>query len=299
MNLSFGYLNIDKPRGLTSRDVVDRVEQKLDINGVGHGGTLDPLATGVLPVFLGQATKLIPYLHQRTKVYQVTGRLDCSSETLDSTGEVAKISPSSSPAREDVNSVLEQFVGTINQVPPKYSAVKQGGEPVYEKARRGEDVDLDSRDVDCQEIRCLQYDFPEIELEITCGKGFYVRSLIRDLARELGIGGGIVTELTRLKYGSLDIDRGVKPGQISRGGPGFAPPATVVDHMPRITLSGRRLEWVCNGTWIKRDTAEYGDDSEILALDSNSRIVAILRPAREDDKAMWHPHRVFNRENVS
>jgi tRNA pseudouridine55 synthase len=182
-------LNIDKPRGITSRAVVDQVARLVGIRRIGHAGTLDPLATGVLVVALGRATRLIEFIQQCRKTYEAEIRLGQSSDTDDCEGAVHERPDVTPPCREQVNLALQRFVGIIEQRPPTYSAIKVAGKRAYHLARRGQDVDLSPRVVSVHSIELTDYAFPLVRLRISCGQGVYIRSLARDLGEALRIGG--------------------------------------------------------------------------------------------------------------
>lgn len=200
-----GFLLIDKPVGPTSFDVVRDVRRLADIRKVGHAGTLDPKATGLLAVALGRCTRLLQYVDLDHKKYRFTVRLGQGTETHDTEGEVVDEAPFEHVQREDVEAALPQFVGTIEQVPPAYSAVKVDGERAYERARSGEDVELDARRVEIRELELLSCELPHLELQMECGSGTYVRSLARDLSRELDTVGH-TTAIRRLEVGSFGLD---------------------------------------------------------------------------------------------
>ena len=198
-----GLLVVDKPRGMTSHDVVDRVRALAAQREAGHAGTLDPLATGVLVVALGKALKLLEFMEGHDKGYDVTVRLGQRTETDDAEGRVIAERPATS-TREQVESAAARFLGEIDQVPPSYSAVKQGGERLYAKARRGEAVEAKPRRVRVDAFVLVGFEPPVARFTVRCGKGTYVRSLARDLGEALGCGGH-VTELRRTASGPFQL----------------------------------------------------------------------------------------------
>lgn len=179
-----GILNILKPTGMTSHDVVGVIRKTFGIRKVGHTGTLDPNAAGVLPICIGKATKLSQYLTEKDKTYRCEMIFGKMTDTLDSYGEITQEdSISEELKREEFEENVKRFVGMIDQVPPAYSAVKVGGIKLYEKARKGKEIDtIPSRLVTIYEIRTFQYDYPRVMMDIRCSKGTYIRSLVRDLA---------------------------------------------------------------------------------------------------------------------
>jgi tRNA pseudouridine55 synthase len=183
-----GFLIVDKPAGLTSHDVVARVRRIAGMKKVGHGGTLDPFATGVLPVALGHATRMLQFLLDSDKGYVVRAALGAETDTGDLEGQVVeRSSPAQWPAADDIERALHDFTGEIDQTPPAYSAIKVGGRPLYERARRGEQVDVPTRRVRVYGIELDAYHPPYLTLRIACGKGTYIRSLVRDVGRALGV----------------------------------------------------------------------------------------------------------------
>ena len=192
----FGLLNIDKPRGLTSRDAVNRVERLVRPAKAGHAGTLDPLATGVLVICVGQATRLIQYVQQMRKQYRATFLLGCTSESDDTERELVAIPNAIVPTLEQIDAALPQFMGDIQQRPPAHSAIKIGGKRAYKLARKGADFELAERTVTIHQINLLRYEYPELELDVECGSGTYIRSLGRDLGAASGIG-GVMSALER------------------------------------------------------------------------------------------------------
>jgi len=200
-----GILNIDKPLGLTSHDVVAAIRRAARIRRVGHTGTLDPLATGVLLVCLDQATRVARYLAATDKVYRAQIRLGQTTDTADAAGQVIHQRPL--PAALDVatlESALASFVGAIDQLPPRYAAIKQRGRPLYELARQGLDPQPAPRRIVIHAIQLDEWRSPDLTVEVHCGPGTYVRALARDLGERLGCGGHLIG-LTRLRSGSFSL----------------------------------------------------------------------------------------------
>lgn len=196
----FGILNIDKPAGITSRKVVDRVARIVKPAKAGHAGTLDPLATGVLVVCVGQATRLIPFIQERSKEYRAQFLLGRRSNTDDVTGDLVEVSDAQPVTREMVETLLGCFVGEIEQIPPQFSAVHVDGQRAYKLARRGQKVNVKSKRVKVDRIDLIDFEYPRLELEIECGSGTYVRSVARDLGERLG-SGAVLSELERVRVG--------------------------------------------------------------------------------------------------
>jgi tRNA pseudouridine55 synthase len=181
-----GVLLLDKPRGITSNHALQRVKRIYDAAKAGHTGSLDPLATGMLPICFGTATRLGGYLLDARKSYAVTACLGVATDTQDADGEVLETRESPVPAADEVQAALARFVGPIEQVPPMYSALKRGGVPLYQLARRGETVERAPRAVTIEAISFESYEWPELRFAVRCSKGTYVRTLVVDVAAALG-----------------------------------------------------------------------------------------------------------------
>jgi tRNA pseudouridine55 synthase len=202
-----GVVIVDKPAGITSHDVVDRVRKLLGEKKAGHTGTLDPMATGVLPVCVGEATKLASFLTGDDKVYEVTMRLGVRTDTQDMTGQVlAEQEPR--VAEADVRAALEAFAGMITQVPPQYSAVKVRGKALYKWARKGVRVEPPARQVEIRAIRVLGVEMPRVRFDVTCSKGTYIRTLCADAGERLGCGAALET-LRRTASGAFRLQDAV------------------------------------------------------------------------------------------
>lgn len=210
-----GILNIDKPPGVTSREVVNVVQREARRAKVGHAGTLDPLATGVLLVCVGKATRLIDYLQRQRKTYRASFLLGRRSETEDVEGDVETLPASRIPEQPEITDILPKFVGTIRQRPPRFSALKVGGRRAYQMARRGLDFDLAEREVEIHALQLIEYSYPRLDLQIECGSGTYVRSLGRDLAIKLGTE-AVMAELARTAIGPFSISESLSMEKVRR-----------------------------------------------------------------------------------
>lgn len=208
-----GWLVVDKPAGLTSTAVVNKVRWAFNARKAGHAGTLDPEATGVLAVALGEATKTVPFITDALKAYEFTVRFGAATNTDDAEGEIIATSDAR-PTDDEIKAALSAFVGDIEQVPPQFSAVKIDGERAYKRARDGEAMELAARPLWVEEL--LLVDRPDADtavLEMTCGKGGYVRSIARDLGAALGCYGHVVA-LRRVWSGPFDVEQGLSLDQI-------------------------------------------------------------------------------------
>lgn len=200
-----GILNVDKPPGMTSHDVVDEVRRIVGQRKVGHAGTLDPMATGVLLVCLGKATRVAEYLMQGRKRYRATIVLGTTTDTYDAEGETVSSGGNTSFAQAEIEAALAQYVGSIEQVPPMYSAVKQEGQPLYRLARQGKTVERSPRPVEIDAIALLDWSPPALSIEVTCSSGTYIRSLAHDLGQHMGSGAYLAT-LVRLSSGRFTLE---------------------------------------------------------------------------------------------
>ena len=200
--LMTGLLIIDKPQGVTSHDVVRKVRRLLRTRRVGHCGTLDPLATGVLLVAVGEATRLVEFLMEGEKTYRATLKLGEVTDTQDSEGSVLERRRFGSLGAEEVTRAAQRFTGTIRQVPPMYSALKKDGVPLYRLARQGVEVERESREVEIRRLDVLEIHLPFVDLEVDCSKGTYIRTLCHDLGEMLG-SGGHMSALRRTRSGSF------------------------------------------------------------------------------------------------
>ncbi len=207
-----GIFNINKPQGMTSHDVVAAVRKISHLPRVGHAGTLDPMATGVLLVCVGQATRVAEYLTDHDKQYRARVRLGIETDTYDATGTVVNESPVT-VSREQVEEALRSFIGKLSQMPPAYSAIKQKGVPLYKLARQGIDVETEPREVEISSIAVTEIALPDVEFLVHCSKGTYIRSLAHDLGEKLGCGAHL-TALTRTASGTLSLHDSITLAQL-------------------------------------------------------------------------------------
>jgi len=212
----FGILNVDKPKGMTSRDVVNVVQRMIRPVKVGHAGTLDPLATGVLVLLVGRATRLTEYIHSVSKTYVGTFELGIVSNTEDIEGEVIGRNVLAVPNMETVKAVVASFLGVQQQMPPAFSALKVNGKRAYDLARNGEKVELQTREIHVLQIEVVAYEYPVLTIEIKCSSGTYIRSLGRDIGEALHTG-AVMTDLQRTSIGAFKVGQAVAPEFDSAG----------------------------------------------------------------------------------
>jgi tRNA pseudouridine55 synthase len=275
----FGVLAVNKPAGLTSRDCVNRVQRLIKPCKVGHAGTLDPLATGVLVLCIGRATRLVEFVQQQEKLYRGTFLLGRSSPTEDTEGEITQLENPPVPTREEIDAVIPEFTGSIQQVPPIFSALKVKGERSYRLAREGKEVKLESRTIQIDELQVVSYDYPNLVLDIKCGSGTYVRSLGRDVARRLGTE-AVMSALVRTGIGSYSLESACALDDISLDTlPSLMVPAvTAVAHLPVLELDDDAIEEIRNGRPLENESKSTAE--RIAAVDKDGRLLAVLAPHR-------------------
>lgn len=271
-----GVLNLNKLPGVTSRRVVDRVQRLARPAKAGHAGTLDPLASGVLVVCVGAATRLIEYVQRMPKRYTATFLLGRESPTDDIEGEVAELPDPPVPDREQLRAAAQRFVGRIEQRPPAYSAVKVGGRRAYDLARRGEEVRIKARPVTVHRIDVIDYTYPRLTLDILCGSGTYVRSLGRDLAESLGTK-AVMSALERTAIGEFRVDEAADAERLTPENwlEHLRPPLAAVGTLAQVELRDEQVEAVRHGRTIRLPAGLHGQ-AELAAIDAGGRLVAIL-----------------------
>ena len=270
-----GFLNLNKPAGFTSHDCVARVRRLLRLKRVGHGGTLDPAVTGVLPIAVGKATRLLQFLRQ-DKAYRGTIRLGVRTTTDDLEGEVIATQPVANLSLDAVKAALQQFQGIIQQVPPSYSAIQVQGKRLYDLARAGETIDVPARTVEVYKIEVLDWrpgDFPEVEVAIACGSGTYIRAIARDLGTILNTG-GVLASLTRTASCGFAIADSLTfeelEQQLQQGSFHPIPPVNALSHLATVTLPAAEAKRWCQGQKI---LYSQQIDSESKIQNPKSKIV--------------------------
>ena len=287
-----GLLVVDKPTGMTSRTAVDRVLHWFPRGTrIGHTGTLDPLATGVLVLCLGNATRLTEYIQRMSKVYRTRLLLGARSDTDDADGAISPVTGAKAPDAANVRACLAEFVGAIEQIPPAYSATKVGGRRAYDLARRGQDVMLSPRIVHIYAIDVLDYAYPQLELQVHCGKGTYIRSLARDVGARLGCG-ALVETLRRTRVGPFTVEDALAlDADAEKARTRLLPMAMAVAELPRVVPTERALQQLRRGqsVVVTEMPAATDKDGETAIFDDAGRLVAVamfdsqrktLRPAK-------------------
>lgn len=259
-----GFLNLHKPEGFTSHDCVAKLRRLLKLKRIGHAGTLDPAATGVLPIALGRATRLLQFLRS-DKAYRATIRFGQTTTTDDLEGKVLTSQPAPDLELQSVQQALPKFQGVIQQVPPAYSAIQVQGKRLYDLARSGVEVAVPSRQVEVFQIQVLGWrsgDFPELELAIACGAGTYIRAIARDLGQMLGMGGTLAA-LVRTRSSGFELGDSltfaVLEAQLQQQRYQPIAPEVALTHLPPVTLPPDIAKRWCQGQRIAFETPQTGD----------------------------------------
>ena len=297
-----GILNVNKPRGWSSFDVVALVRRLSRQRRVGHAGTLDPAAEGVLPVCLGQATRVVEHLVDTPKTYRAQIRLGAATDTYDAWGTVIATADPSGVTEAALREALSSFVGEIQQVPPMYSALKHQGVPLYRYARAGETVERPARPVTIHRLVLLAYEPPLVTIEVECGRGAYIRTLAHDLGQALGCGAHLET-LLRTRLGPFSLAAAAGPDALRQAFRGDAwrdlllpidsvllglPAAIIGKANERLTRDGRPLN-LSTAEAVRRLNLRRGAPCRAYSLDGC--LVAILR--YEGGGSQWRPQKVF------
>ncbi len=292
-----GWIILDKPQGMTSTQAVGAIKRIFEAQKAGHAGTLDPLATGILPIALGEATKTVPFAVDGEKAYRFTVRFGAETDTDDAEGEVVRTSDAL-PARRAVEALLPSFTGEILQVPPQFSAIKVEGARAYDLARSGEEVVLEPREVLIEDLALV--DMPDAAtavLEARCGKGTYVRAIARDMGRALGCFGH-VTALRRTRVGSFDEDASVSLEELREaaqiGGEELAallmPVEAALDDLPGLSVGPNDAASLARGQAV----LVRGRDAPVMAGAAWAHFKGRILALGELEKGAFRPTRVFN-----
>ena len=267
-----GIVIIDKPAGWTSQDVVSKLRGVLRTRRIGHGGTLDPMATGVLPVFVGRATRGVEFFEHAEKTYEATLRLGLTTDTEDISGTVLE-EKEVSISEADFLGVLPQFRGQIQQIPPMYSALKVNGQKLYDLARKGKEVERQPREIEIFKLECLEFNGKEARLRVACSKGTYIRTLCKDIGQALGCG-GCMAALRRVTAGEYTIDQAVSLEElVAAENPEryLRPVDSMFHNFPAHTLTPNQERRCRNGNAFSLSLPDgtyraYGQNGEFLML---------------------------------
>lgn len=291
-----GILNIDKPAGRTSYSIVAMVKRLSGEKRVGHAGTLDPEATGVLPVCLGRATRFVEFLTDAVKSYRAEIELGVVTDTYDSTGKVIERKDFSGVSRENLVTALGSFRGPIQQIPPMYSALKHKGKPLYELARAGIQVERKARSVEIYSLELIDWQPPLVTLEVVCSKGTYIRSLAHDLGQSLGCG-AVMKSLTRLRCGVFDIKDAISMDRLEDAfRHGYwrhfvYPTDAVLLNWAAMIVGDSTSELIRNGTKIDYPASNPPPDNRCRAYTSEGRFLSVLY--FDSVSKQWQPKKVL------
>ncbi len=299
-----GWINLDKPAGLTSTQAIGRVRRVLNPQKIGHAGTLDPMATGILPIALGEATKTIPFVQDALKTYTFTAAWGEQRDTDDAEGQIVAVS-ANRPGEDDILGVLPDFTGDIQQTPPAYSAIKIDGQRAYDLARSGETPEMKPREVYIETLELIDFRPDEADFRMICGKGTYVRSLVRDMALELGTR-GYVKNLRREAVGPLTLENAIsldfleEMDYVSALNEALLPLQAVLDDIPALPVkqeeaarlkSGQVLTFISRPDFSRLTREGLGGqkDRQALAVFNGAPVALVENRGPE-----IRPVRVFN-----
>ena len=302
--MTSGIINFNKPRGRTSFSVIGPVRRGTGERRVGHAGTLDPMAEGVLVICIGAATRVTEYLMDLPKTYRGTITLGVETDTYDAEGQVTA-TREVNVSEEQVREALGAFTGEIEQRPPAHSALKIEGRPAYERARKGEEIEMKARRVHVYRVDVVRFELPEVEIEVECSRGTYIRSLAHDLGEALGCGGHL-SALTRTRIGPFRVEEAVTPEALEAAFEDGTWPDLVqpIDcglmHLPAITARMSLEQDLRHGQAARIDDpaeALHGagaltDGLHVRGYAEDGSLIGILR--YEAATGMWHPHKVFD-----
>ena len=296
-----GFIVVDKPAGITSHDVVSRVRRIMGTRSVGHTGTLDPFATGVLPVAVNDATKLIPYLDEGTKGYQALMRLGVTTDTLDMTGTVLGQSDPGSVTVDALLNCFSRCTGTVEQIPPMYSAIKIAGQPLYKLARKGENIERQPRQIEIHTLELISCELPLVAFSLSCSRGTYVRSLADDIGTMLGCGAAL-QELRRTFSGPFRQEQSVTLEQLEAAAANgtlaqvMISPSAAISHLPTGELDSAAVDRIRHGQalsvqhLLNQDAVCEG----LMQLQYHGDLVSVAEAVRLDSGAFRiQPKRVF------
>ena len=295
-----GVLNIRKEKGYTSHDVVAVLRKVVGQKKIGHTGTLDPDATGVLPVCLGRATKVCELLTDHDKTYEALLLLGKTTDTQDISGEVLEERNPGDLTEEEVRSCIESFIGEYDQIPPMYSALKVNGKKLYELAREGKTVERKSRKVQIHGIRILEMNLPHVRMEVDCSKGTYIRTLCHDIGEKLQVG-GCMEELERTKVGrflkedAVTLDELRQKMEQGEGAELFTPLDQIFAELPAVTVTDAKAWMSYNGNDLPErfllEKEAWTDGQEVRVYDSKKNFIGLYQ--YRAPKNLFHIKKMF------
>lgn len=290
MDTASGFFNVHKPLGMTSHDVVAKIRRGLKLKKVGHAGTLDPLASGVLIICVGHATRLSDYVMHMTKRYHADVCLGVTTETYDAEGAVQQVRDPSQVTRDSVVTALKPFLGDIEQIPPMYSAIKQGGKKLYDLARAGETVEREARRVRIDSLDLIEWSPPHFTVNITCSAGTYIRSLAYDLGEALNVGAHLAG-LTRLSSGTFTLEQAVTLDMLLSSDQWkqyVVTPQQALPHWPILNLDADQTAHMLQGRAFAGSTEMTSEN--VFAVAPDGRLLGVL----EARGGRYRPHKVFS-----
>lgn len=288
----FGVLPVDKPAGLTSRDVCNRIDRLVRPDKVGHTGTLDPLATGVLLLAIGSASRLVEFSLGHSKEYEADFLLGQRSATLDIDSQIEQLTTAPLPDLQQLQAQVDQWIGRVKQVPPNFSAINVGGRRAYDLARKGHEFELPAREIEILAIEILAYDYPLLTLRIECGSGTYVRSLGSDIARAVG-SDAVMSRLVRTRVGPFRLADCAPLEQLLTAADiqhRLRPPQLLVAEMPTVRLSPEQAARIRNGIPLLLEAERA---QRLIASDEQDQLVAVLERS-DTAAARYRSLRVFH-----
>lgn len=294
-----GIINVYKEAGFTSHDVVAKLRGILKQKKIGHTGTLDPDAVGVLPVCLGSGTKLCDMLTDKSKEYCAVLLLGCESDTQDITGKITN-QTEVTVTEEEVTEAIMSFVGEYDQIPPMYSALKVDGKKLYELAREGKEIERKARRVQIHSITIEQIQLPHITMRVACSKGTYIRTLCHDIGRKLGCG-GVMAKLERTRVGEFQVEKAWKLAQIEQ----FRDDGTLQEHIlpvesvftdyPKVTVNKKFQKLIDNGNSFYRkmtcESKKYQSQQQVRVYNEDGRFYGIFEFREKEDR--FYPVKMF------
>ena len=276
-----GVIVLDKPKGITSQKAVSEVNKIIKAKRAGHTGTLDPFATGVLPICFNKATKLIPYMKNDFKKYEAVIHLGITTDTLDNTGQVTNKQDPGILNKNMIIDAFSKYKGKIKQIPPMFSAIKKDGVRLYELARKGIEVERTPREVTINDIELLEFDLPFIRFMVECSRGTYIRVLAADISNDLGCGGHLV-ELRRISSDGFTIDEAVTIDDIKSGNIELTSLEDVLSHIKEVNVSSNLACQIRQGKQIKKSHLDLNDlpcfeIGDHLKIYENLSLVSIIQ----------------------